>query len=69
MRSVTFNKVNLVSGAGLESMLFQVSPSWAQIITDDLDPGTTLIQSTRTEDPGEFLHDRCGADRGWRRDI
>jgi len=69
MRSVTFNKVRLVSGAGLERMLFQVSPSWAQIITDDLDPETTLIQSTRTEGPEEFLHDPCGADRGWRRDI
>ena len=53
MSSLPFNKDRLVSGAGLESMLFQVSPSWAQIITDDLDPGTTLIQSTLTVDPGE----------------
>ncbi len=53
MSSLPFNKDRLVSGAGLESMLFQVSPSWAQIITDDLDPGTTRIQSTLTVDPGE----------------
>ncbi len=53
MSSLTFNKGRLVSGAGLESMLFQVSPSWAQIITDDLDPGTLDIQSTRTVDPGD----------------
>ena len=53
MSSLPFNKVGLVSGAGLESMLFQVSPSWAQIITDDLDPGATRIQSTLTVDPGE----------------
>ncbi len=53
MSSLPFNKDRLVSGAGLESMLFQVSPSWAQIITDDLDPGATRIQSTLTVDPGE----------------
>jgi len=53
MSFLTFNKDRLVSGAGLESMLFQVSPSWAQIITDELDPGTTRIQSTLTVDPGE----------------
>ena len=53
MSSLTFKKVGLVSGAGLESKLFQVTPSWGQIITDDLDPGTTLIQSTLTVDPGE----------------
>ncbi len=53
MSSLTFNKGRLVSGAGLESMLLQVSPSWAQIITDDLDPGATRIQSTLTVDPGE----------------
>ena len=53
MSSLTFNKDRLVSGAGLESMLLQVSPSWAQIITDDLDPGATRIQSTLTVDPGE----------------
>ncbi len=53
MSSLTFNKDRLVSGAGLESMLFQVSPSWAQIITDDLDPETTLTQSILTVDPGE----------------
>jgi len=53
MSSLPFNEVRLVSEAGLESMLFQVSPSWGQIITDDLDPGTTLIQSTLTVDPGE----------------
>lgn len=53
MSSLPFNKDRLVSGAGLESMLFQVSPSWAQIITDDLDPGTTRIQSPLTVDPGE----------------
>ncbi len=53
MSFLTFNKDRLVSGAGLESMLFQVSPSWGQIITDELDPGTTRIQSTLTVDPGE----------------
>ena len=53
MSSLPFNEGRLVSGAGLESMLFQVSPSWAQIITDDLDPGATRIQSTLTVDPGE----------------
>ena len=53
MSSLPFNKDRLVSGAGLESMLLQVSPSWAQIITDDLDPGATRIQSTLTVDPGE----------------
>ncbi len=53
MSSLTFNKGRLVRGAGLESMLFQVSPSWAQIITDNLDPGTLDIQSTLTVDPGE----------------
>ncbi len=53
MSSLTFNKVRPVSGAGLKSMLLQVSPSCAQIITDDLDPGTPLIQSTLTVDPEE----------------
>ena len=58
MSSLPFNKDRLVSGAGLESMLFQVSPSWAQIITDDLDPETTRIQSPLTVDPGEtFMTD------------
>ncbi len=53
MTSLTFNKGRLVSGEGLESMLFQVSPSWAQIIMHDLDPGTLDIQSTLTVDPGD----------------
>ena len=53
MSSLPFNEVRLVSEAGLESMLFQVSPSWAQIITDDLDPETTLIQTILTVDSGD----------------